>query len=343
MSAWKNVALATLVWSGISSPAKAIPLSWMTSSSSQGWSVWSGGSRVPTPAPAPIAYSAPAPTPALAPVAKDTSVVFAKTTSAGLVPASSYQGKPDAFLNFGSGGFADADLLTTGAIKPWYESSSVSKVFGGTPNALQQQAFASEVLQQVQSIYSHNGLNPKLTLDPNAAADHTMSIVSGASFVGNSNAIGITNVGYNGFSFIDKLSYAKSPDELATAVASNMAHELMHAFGVGAHHDKTGKYLDSASASWDLLTDSNASFSPDAVNDLLQDKPTFNPDAAKSLSAQVLTHAQGHWDCDSCQVLAAQEISPAPVPEPATFAVWALGLSAALGLRSYRKRSTIDR
>jgi hypothetical protein len=42
-------------------------------------------------------------------------------------------------------------------------------------------------------------------------------------------------VGGNGFSFIDKLSYATTPDQLAWAVAHNVAHELMHSFGVAIH------------------------------------------------------------------------------------------------------------
>ncbi|MGE3819383.1 MAG: hypothetical protein AB7I30_08110 [Isosphaeraceae bacterium] len=294
----------------------------------------------PTPTPAPAltsAYSSPAPAPAPAP--KETAV-FAKSTPSGLVPASSFQGKPDAFLNFGNGGYADADLLINGSIKPWYESPSVVKAFGGTPSVQQQRQFESQVLDQVQKIYAQNGLSPKLTLDPNASADHTMSVVSGASFVGNSNAIGITNVGYNGFNFIDKLNYAKSPEELATALASNVAHELMHAFGVGAHHDQSGKYLDSASASWSLLTDPNASFSPKAVADLLGDKPAFNPDAARSLSAQVLTDAQGECLC-AAHMLAAQLIAPAPVPEPTTVAVWTIGLISVLGARSISRRKSI--
>jgi hypothetical protein len=254
------------------------------------------------------------------------------------VPASSYQGKPDAFINFGNGRYSDADLLVSGAIRPWYESPSVSKVFGGTPSSTQQQAFTSDVLKIVSDTFARSGLHPKLTLDPTATADHTMSVVSGASFVGNSNAIGITNVGYNGFGFIDKLSYANSPEELARAVASNVSHELMHAFGVGSHPDQSGRYLDSATASWDMLTDPNATFSEEAVQDLLADKPAFNPEAARSLSAQVLTDANGDCRCTACQVLGTQLIAPAAVPEPATVALWAVGAVVSLGVQRRQSR-----
>jgi hypothetical protein len=146
-----------------------------------------------------------------------------------------------------------------------------------------------------------------------------MSVVSGASYPGNSDAIGITDVGNNGFSFIDKLNYASNEDQLSWAVAHNVAHELMHAFGVGQHPDDTGTHVDAGVASWSLLTDPNATFSPTAAS-LLQ-----NVDAGP-INTGLIGAEELHVDGD--QMLAA------PVPEPSTVAVWVVaGLGGALTLR----------
>ena len=42
----------------------------------------------------------------------------------------------------------------------------------------------------------------------------------------------------------------------------------MHAFGVSNHPDQTGTYIDAASATWDLLTNPNTTFSSGAVSEL---------------------------------------------------------------------------
>ncbi len=161
--------------------------------------------------------------------------------------------RPDAYLNFGTGNYAGASLMTNGTITPWYESPTVTKVFGGVPTPQQQADFSNAVLKNVEQTFLNSGIDVNLSLDPNAQASHTMSVVSGASYGANPNAIGITEVGGSGFSFIDKLGYAQTVEQLERADAYNIAHELMHAFGVATHHDQTGKYLDAATASWDML------------------------------------------------------------------------------------------
>ena len=103
---------------------------------------------------------------------------------------------------------------------------------------------------------------PLLTTDPTVPAHHTLSVVSGLSYAANANAIGITDVGHDGFGFLDKLKLRDRLDELAWAVAHNVSHELMHAFGVATHADPTGTYIDSATATWGLLTDPQSTFSP---------------------------------------------------------------------------------
>jgi hypothetical protein len=141
-----------------------------------------------------------------------------------------------------------------------------------------------------------------------------MSIVSGASYGPNPNAIGITDVGANGFSFIDKLSYASSLPELEWAVAHNLTHEIMHAFGVGYHPDQTGNYLDAATATWSLLTSPSATLSPAAVQAIVAKNLGRNGDVSGAVGGELMIDGD-------------QEIL-APVPEPSTIALWGLAAAA---------------
>jgi hypothetical protein len=286
-------------------------------------------SSAPVSAPLEVAApSTPVPviTPAHAPV----------ITPAHVSIATPAQAAPDAFLNFGNGAYAESGTLTTGTIQAWYNSSTVTHVFGGTPTAQQQADFTNTVLKDVQQTYQLSGIPLNLTLDSNAHAAHTLSVVSGASFAPNPSAIGITDVGGSGFSFIDNLNYAPSTDQLAWAVAHNISHELMHAFGVAVHHDQTGTYLDTATATWSLLTNPNTTFSPAAVQDILSNLAQAHSDAALQTGAELLglpplPHKPG-CQCPLCrrgyQLLGVP--SPAPVPEPATWALWGLGSAVAL-------------
>jgi hypothetical protein len=229
----------------------------------------------------------------------------------------------DAFINMGDSGFIQGSQLTTGGAQPWYDSSLVRQLYNGTPTAAQQAAFESEVLQRVENTYALAGVPVRLTDDPNASAAHTLSVVSNTEYSTNPGAIGITDVGNNGFSFIDKLVYAKSVDELEWAVAHNVAHELMHAFGVD-HHDTTGKFLDSAVTPWNVLVDPNTTFGQAAINDLTSQDFQKRWGAASSYGLQQLD--PGHT------------ITPAPVPEPATIALWTGGLGLLFLIRTRRSR-----
>jgi hypothetical protein len=226
------------------------------------------------------------------------------------VPANS--GTPyNAFINMGTGPFPEANTLTTGGAQPWYDSPAVQTVFGGTPTLQQQTSFENAVLQDVQSTYHLSGINLNVTLDPSVPAAHTISVVSGTTYPSNAGVIGITDVGNNGFSFIDNLKYAQAGQitDLEWALAHNISHELMHAFGVAVHHDQTGQYLDTASATWSLLTNPNSIFSPAAVADI-----------QAHLSGAVSASGTGAEVIDGDQKILAQ-----PVPEPSTIALWALG------------------
>jgi hypothetical protein len=241
---------------------------------------------------------------------------------------------PDAYLNFGTSAYPEQSVLTVGNAQPWYDSPSVTQVYGGVPNAQQQQSFINGVMADVNKTFQASGLTGSnavsLTTDPNAGALHTMSVVSGLSYAPNPNAIGITDVGNNGFSFIDKLNYASTPEDLEWAVAHNMAHELMHAFGVAVHHDQTGQYLDAASASWSLLTSPDASLSPAAVQDIIAHDIGRNGGVGSSGVGGEGLNIDGD-----------EEILT-PVPEPSTVALWGLAATALIlhrRRRSQRRRA----
>ncbi len=294
----------------------------------------------PSPAPA---YSAPTPAPAADPGNNSSPPPSFPAPSNG---NHAYA----AFINFGTGNFSEASTLTTGNATAWYNSPVVQQVFGGTPNAGQQSGFINEVLQTVQHTYALNGLNVSLTADPSKDYAHTLSVVSGASYNANPNAIGITDVGNDGFSLIDKFGSAKNADELATAIGHNIAHELMHAFGIAEHPDQTGNYLDAATASWSVLTNPNTMFSPQAaqmlstLNFLKGPGKEFTQGSMGMTGLELLTeHHPTFCNCPYCQALrglksaAAQAIGPdaAPVPEPATFALW--GFVGALAVAARRR------
>ena len=280
-------------------------------------------------------YVAPIAAPAIAPVVAGNSV--------------------DAFINFGNAPYSEAQSLTTGNPQAWYQSASVQSVFGGAPTAAQQLAFQNEVVQTVQNTYNQSGLKISLTTDPTQNYAHTMSVISGASFPGNPGAIGITDVGNDGFSFIDKINLAKTPDELATAVGHNIAHELMHAFGIAGHPDQSGAYLDAATANWSTLTNAQTTFSPQAIqmlsaqNFLNGPGKNYTQGAVGLTGLELLTeHHPVICHCPLCNQLHTLEaseglaVAAAPVPEPTTVALWGFAaVAAAIARRRGRGRSAV--
>lgn len=237
----------------------------------------------------------------------------------------------DALINMGSGPYSLANQLLTGNAQPWYQSPVVQSIYGGTPNADQQKAFEQDVLQKVQQTYAQSGINVNLTLDPNASAARTISVVSGASYGSIQDAAGITADNNNGFSFIDKLNGAKNLTDLEWAVAHNVAHEMMHSFGV-EHHDASGQFLDGAIANWNLLLDPNTKFSEIAVFDLQHQLAAGLSDNSNSTVSGFLgQQLSGHAD--------ALIVAPQPVPEPATVAIWLTGAAIALVVRKKRRNA----
>lgn len=326
MLAAKTVVLV-LVASGLSASqapgAASSPRSWRWSTPAYSApytatfsNAWSGGGLFSAAAPSIVSTPAPAPAPAYV------SPPMSSFTLPAPAPAS-YQA--DAYLNFGTGNYSEASLLTDGKGQAWYNSPVVQKFDANAANdPAFQQAFVNAVVQHVQQTYQQSGLNIAVTADPTVSAAHTLSLVSGTSNPGNPDAVGIADVGHDGFSFLDKFVYASSVGELEWVVAHNIAHELMHGFG-GGHHDTTGKSLDGAIAPWSTLADPSTTFGPDSVAELL----THNFRAVGSnvypSGAEGLTGPED-----------GAHFAPPAVPEPATVALWAVGIGGVVVARRRR-------
>jgi hypothetical protein len=328
MTPIKTVVLSVTVWGALATIAHAAPMSWYGGqSTSPLWYAYQAQSDasfyVPSGSVASfyltgnanawwnsIASAAGPSTTASAPVVSTAASISPPASGRSGTSASPV----DAYINFGPGPFAESSNLTTGNLQAWYNSPSAISAFGGVPNVQQQSSLTQSVLNDIQHTFQISGLNISLTSDPNTPALHTMSVVSGGSYGPSPSTIGITDVGANGFSFIDKLAYATTPDQLAWAVAHNLSHELMHALGVGNHPDATGNYLDAATASWQMLTDPNTRFSPAAVQLISQllASGSGSPISGAATGTQLL-HGLG---IDGAQAL------EAPVPEPSTIAIW---------------------
>jgi hypothetical protein len=245
--------------------------------------------------PAPAQASAPAP-------------VFAPAPAQG--QSSTSAPTPDAYINFGNGPYPEAASLTTGNAQSFLNSPAFTHFFGaGGPSPTDVANFESEVLSTIKATYNNANLPISLTTDPNAHAAHTLSVVSGTSYSQNPGAIGITDVGSSGFSFIDKLAGTQTVDQLAVAVGHNISHELMHAFGIANHPEQTGPYVDAASTTLQALSDPSTGFSQAAASLL----STLN------FQAVGLSVASGAQRIDGDQLLVG---SPAAVPEPSTLAAF---------------------
>jgi hypothetical protein len=239
----------------------------------------------------------PSPTPAVAP-----------TPAPAAAPATY-----DAYINLGNGPFPNAGSLTTGTALPWYDSSQMTRLFGGQPTAQQQASFDNTVLQRVQQTFALSGIPVTLTENPTIPAAHTLSVVSNTVNPSMSSAIGMTDIGGNGFHFIDNSAqYAQSVDQLEWIVAHNISHELMLAFGVPENYDQTGKYIDSTVGQMSMFLNPNA---------------TFSPGAAQALLSQNFLATSG------TTLAGAQLMDPSAVPEPTTWAIWTLGALAGIVAR----------
>jgi hypothetical protein len=253
--------------------------------------------------------------------------VTATGSSASAAPAPAASPAPAstasyaAFVNMGSAPYANTADLTSGSPQPWYSSSAVAQVYGGTPNAQQQASFEATVLARVQQTFNLGGVPITLTGDPSQSSAHMLSVVSQSVNPAMPGAVGMTNVGGNGFDFIDNAAKAaQSVDQLEWIVAHNVAHELMLAFGVPEKNDQTGQFIDSTVANWNMMVNPNATFSPGAIHDLLNANFLASNTGSGSPSAQL--------------------IDGAPVPEPTTVALWVVGAAGALVVRRSRAKST---
>jgi hypothetical protein len=365
MSAWKPLALGIVVWAASSSVVQADPISspnqfnWVVyfaggngnapvpiSSTPSTNTIVAPQPSTPPQAPSQTAPTQPAPyqpapyqaapyqpAPSQAAVSTAQSLVanapVAQPSPAMAVSAPSMapsSGKVDAFINLGTGPYPLANSITTGNAQPWYNSSQLTSLFGGQPTAQQIQSFDSTILQRVQQTFSQSGVSVTLTDNPNVPALHTLSLVSNTSSSSLSSAIGMTQVGSSGFSFINNIApSAQSVDQLEWIVAHNISHELMLAFGVPENYDQTGNYVDSKVANWAMMVSPNSTFSPAASQALNQ-----------ALASESIT--------GSAPQLGAQSLTDTQVPEPATLAIWALAGAALLVARrrSVKSRTSLQ-
>jgi hypothetical protein len=320
MAAVRSLALGMLALGVLAASAQADAITWH-------WTAWQPATGVvvtnlvgPDPFVPPRTQWSPAnaPGPAVSAAPADGSSAGSWSIAPNPTAAS---GTVDAFVNFGGGPYPAASELTTGSAQPWYNSPQVAQLFGGVPNAQQRADFTNTVIQRVEHTYQLSGIPVTLTTDPTAPAAHTLSVVSNASNASVPDAIGMTDVGGNGFNFIDKTATAaQNVDQLEWLLAHNLAHELMLAFGVKENHDQTGNFIDARNASWTMMVDPNATFSQGAAQDLLSKNFLTNNTPASGQLAQVMTGS-------------------AAVPEPSTILCWTLlAGAAAFGARRRLRR-----
>jgi hypothetical protein len=229
----------------------------------------------------------------------------------------------DAYLNLGSGPYAGAGFIASGNPEAWYDSPQVARLFGGVPTAQQQQGFDQTVLQRVQQTFQLSGISVSLTENAGVSALHTLSLVSNASSSAFPGAIGTTDLGASGLSFIDpQAQAAQSVDQLEWIVAHNISHELMLAFGVGENYDKTGNYIDARNANFSMLINPNA---------------TFSTGAAAAIKAQLPSSSFEQVFQPDAQGIAPLP-APLPAPEPSTIAVWGILTAVAIVASRTRRR-----
>jgi len=335
MSSLKPLVWGIFVWGVIAVQGRADALTW-PNTGPENWAIYLAGSTgtsssnfinfnnywagIPNTA-APAASTVPTTTTVQSTVIANVAppATVASPFNGAAVPSSSQP--VDGYLNLGTGPYPNAGLITTGGAQPWYNSSQISSFFGGQPTVQQQQSFDSAVLARVQQTFAQSGVPITLTTDPTVPAHHTISLVSNTGSASLSSAIGMTQVGSNGFSFIDQIAKsAQSLDQLEWIVAHNISHELMLGLGVPENYDQTGSYVDSKLANWAMMVNPNATFSPAASQALLQAIQTESTNPGSQLGAQGLNPL------------------PAPAPEPTTWALWALAATTALVARRIRYR-----
>jgi hypothetical protein len=172
----------------------------------------------------------------------------------------------NAYVNLAVGPYPEAALIASGHPSPWYQSAAVAGVYGRPLTWRDVNVFNARVFAFVNKTFAVSGVHVSLTMDPGVVARHTLSLVSNSTSRAYPTSIGTTDIGYNGFSFVDQeAKAARSVDDLQWIVAHNIAHELMLSFGVAERYDQTGTYVDSTNVGYDMMASPDSKFSPAAA------------------------------------------------------------------------------
>ncbi len=242
-----------------------------------------------------------------------------------IVAAATAQADPlgttvDAVVDLGAGPYPAAGSIVAGNPLPWYDSAPVAGLFGGAPTAQQQQSFDQAVMQDIRTTFQLSGIAITITDNPAVSAPHTLSLVSNASSAPFPGAIGTTDLGASGFSFIDPIAgAAQSVNQLEWIVAHNIAHELMLAFGVNENYDQTGHYIDARNAKLSMMIDPNATFSAGAAQALTNQLAPLSVQRVVEPGAQALAPTAGPPPATAATV----------TPEPSTLALWGIMIATA--------------
>ncbi len=277
MSAVKALALCALVVAAATHPAKAGALDRADLS----WVSWTPSGVIETPATSSVApattaslfgagtspYASMTP-PASQPAPAAAAPIAYVATSAPVAPAPA-RARTTPTSTWATGPIPTPATSPPAAPTPGRAARRSPASSAARSRRRSRRASPNAIVQRVEQTFAQSGVPITVTANPNAPAAHTLSVVSGTTSAWGP-VLGLTNIGGNGFDFIDQAAkVSQSVDQLEWVVAHNISHELMLAFGVPENYDQTGKYIDARDANLSMMLNPKATFSQSAAQELL--------------------------------------------------------------------------